>query len=76
MNKRIDELAEQCRTIIDYGMGKYETFDHQKFAELIIADCIEVIEPCKCGCNEGAKEIAFALRHSVELIKEHFGVEK
>ena len=40
MNERIKDLAEQCRTTINYGMGKYETFNDQRFAELIVRDCM------------------------------------
>ena len=39
MNKRIEELAAQCRTVTDYGMGKFETFDAQKFADLLVREC-------------------------------------
>ena len=43
MNKRIKELAEQCRTITDYGMGIYESFDDAKFAKLIVKECVRTI---------------------------------
>ena len=45
MNERIKELAEQATTI-EYGVdnGFYRvTFDKEKFAELIIEECISVL---------------------------------
>ncbi len=44
MNNRIKELAEQCRTITDYGMGKYEKFDDVNFAELIVRECAKLAD--------------------------------
>ncbi len=44
MNKRIQELAEQCRTEVlyeEYG-GYIEQFDEEKFAELIIKECADI----------------------------------
>jgi len=45
MNKRIDELIEQC-TVQEFSdcTGGYETFDKVKFAELIVAACLRQVE--------------------------------
>ena len=75
MNERIKLLAEQCR-IETYGVNGEllaADFDEQKFAELIVADCLDVVamriylgpeEICRQECKALAADI-----------KEHFGVE-
>jgi hypothetical protein len=66
MNERILELADQCegRTICDCGeIG----FNFEKFAELIIKECIEL----------NKQELAFnAFERMLNRYKEHFGVEE
>ena len=73
MNARIQELAEQCRTQYRDGNGGYiEQFDEEKFAELIVRECINI--STKIDKNpyipdgDQAKKI-------VREIKKHFGVE-
>ena len=65
MNERIRELAEQATTRIEeYGWGtSYENFDREKFAELIVAECI------KLAVFKGDAKTGKA-------IKQHFGVEE
>ena len=67
MNERIRQLAEQAET---KEIGYY-FFDREKFAELIVRECLGMIE------NEAAQYAepvwAFEL---VNDIKEHFGVEE
>ena len=42
MNEQIRELADQCRTEYHDGCGGFiEQFDEEKFAELIVAECLE-----------------------------------
>ena len=45
MNERIKELAEQAG-FIDRGTNHtaYMNFDHEKFAELIVRDCMLICE--------------------------------
>jgi hypothetical protein len=64
MNERIKELAEQC-WINDGGPDSY--FSQQKFAELIVRECIEW-----CDAHATINGSAQQIRNS---IKEHFGVE-
>ena len=40
MNERIQELARQATECYSNGQGR--TFDKEKFAELIVRDCIDV----------------------------------
>ena len=73
MNERIKELEKQCWSYRVDGVlvdGQLH-FDTEKFAELIVRECLNKIE------NEAAQYAepvwAFEL---VNDIKEHFGVEK
>ena len=70
MNERIRELAEKCegRTICECGeIG----FNYEKFAELIVRECIEV-----CKSRVGNSDYTTGRMHCVSDIKEHFGVEE
>jgi hypothetical protein len=74
MNKRIEELAKQAT--IWHGMVDGYIFDKEKFAELIVKECINTIDP-----QTGTKWIKdqtqeeFWKNQSVHLIKQHFGVD-
>jgi hypothetical protein len=74
MNKRIKELAEQARLgrgpekiqIRENGVVIFYLDELEKFAELIVRECMRVVEdyymdPCS---------------YADEAIKEHFGVEE
>ena len=45
MNERIEKLIEQC-TVQEFSdcTGGFETFDKEKFAELIVRDCMLICE--------------------------------
>jgi len=62
MNDRIKELAEQC-WINDGGPDSY--FSQQKFAELIVRECVDI-----------ADEYDGAGSTIVSRIEKHFGVEE
>ena len=69
MNKRIKELAERATTYIKptANSGEGWIFDKEKFAELIVRECIEVVKwtPSQFPNDEYVKNI-----------KEHFGVKE
>lgn len=76
MNERIKLLAEQAELpLIDVdGRCKYGDtyFDKEKFAELIVRECLTFVEPMP-----GSGDIDdLALEAAREGIKEHFGVEE
>ena len=76
MNERIDKLAEQCR-IETYGVnGELLTFgfDEEKFAELIVKECTNVIEGGRF-LHDQAPTALFAKECS-GAIKRHFGVKE
>jgi hypothetical protein len=61
MNDRIEKLIEQC-TVQEFSdcTGGFETFDKEKFAELIVKECA-----LQCNHND-----------DMDRILEHFGVEE
>ena len=73
MNQRIRELAEQCET---KEIGYY-FFDREKFAELIVRECIASIENADNGFEDYRNQIEDGMRnHCIDLIKNKFGVEE
>ena len=69
MNERIKELAVQATTYIEptADSGEGWIFDKEKFAELIVRECIEI----------NKQELAFnAFERLMNKYKEHFGVEE
>ena len=75
MNERIRELAEQCVGDRPYN----NSFDYEKFAELIVQECANVIADDDLAKDCGTflmDSYAKGMRYSAHLIKEHFGVEE
>lgn len=71
MNERIKELVSQAGFsedfINDYPLGVYQ----QKFAELIVNDCLCILENSRIQGDEGV-----CLVGATKIkIKQHFGVE-
>ena len=64
MNERIRKLALQAGA---QGIVNRDFIDIEKFAELIVRECIDIID--EEGSHEGG-----SIR-SMEKIREHFGVE-
>jgi hypothetical protein len=85
MNEHIKQLAEQA--IVEklsvtefiealklephdfYGFRKSEL---EKFAELIVQECIDIIAPYSVRMSRPGEEYL----HPIQEIKEHFGVEE
>ena len=44
MNERIRELIEQCTDRHFNEGGGFETFDKEKFAELIVKECLSIVK--------------------------------
>ena len=75
MNERIRELAIQSGlpTALDYHQKRYE-----KFAELIVQECLNVIADDDLAKDCGTfmmDSYAKGMRYSAEKIKKHFGAE-
>ena len=79
MNERIDELAIESKLIAP----EYNGFDHtrlsisqQKFAELIVAECISMADKeSERYSNLDQEYCSMAMDNYRELVRKHFGVE-
>jgi len=79
MNSRIEELIEQCYEYSDMSHSMF--FNKERFAELIIRECVDIIEE-DLSVNkvkaendiEGKAWVNAQLTFS-ELIKSRFGVK-
>ena len=90
MNQRINELIWQCAIpndqVEDYNRDNNrvtildQKLDAEKFAELIIADCVQVCKPVLEepyeDMDEFDKGLAEGMLVATEIIKRHFGVEE
>ena len=77
MNKRIKQLAEQATTYIEPVLGHSGegwVFDKEKFAELIVQDCVDILSTyrVKIIFEDG---IEYNCVHPIQAIQKHFGVE-
>jgi hypothetical protein len=82
MNERIKELAVEC-TFFTYGVNGellYDGFNEEKFAELIVRECIGVIETKmpEFTCKEEYDNLIRKAGRldAIDEIKEHFGVKE
>ena len=82
MNERIQELAEQATVWKDANHGY--TFDKEKFALLIVGECINVSEehanwleaqPFDPEIEQYEDGIVNGIYKATAAIKQHFGVE-
>ena len=82
MNERIRELAEQAgiglwgnRIIIfDFSADSEQVI--QKFAELIVRECVDIVSKVPNGYRDYRNQIEDAMRGDcLQAIQEHFGVE-
>jgi len=75
MNERILELADKA--VEDISSGPWNIPDEfcKKFAELIVRECIKIVE---YKGNKSGKDhpVGFNLLDAAQDIKEHFGVEE
>ena len=72
MNERIEKLIEQC-TVQEFSdcTGGFETFDKEKFCELIVQECIDIIAPYTVRMSRPGEEYL----HPIQEIKKNFGVK-
>jgi hypothetical protein len=75
MNERIQKLIEQATSTqgpTPYNPLTFEVFDKEKFAQLIVAECISTLEEkIYRSIDHEGDEIWIDL-----ILKEHFGVEQ
>ena len=82
MNERIKLLALEAGLVRngDFGMKRWEgprsdsisDQDLEKFAELIVQECIDIISPYTVRMSRPGEEYL----HPILEIKQHFGVEE
>ena len=74
MNQRILELAEQAG--FEYNFDPMLWLKHEKFAELIVKECLDVIQKLPPGYKDYRDQIEDAFRRDcLETIKELFGIK-
>jgi len=68
MNERLEQLKKQAvnhaEEVFDYHGKDYREIVMEKFAELIVKECVEIVDDE--GCGEGGSIRA------IEKIKQHF----
>jgi hypothetical protein len=79
MNELIKQLAEQATSIqgpTPYNPLTFEVFDREKFAELIVRECINGIANDTAN-YEGVGMMSYyqGVQDAVKSIRKHFGVE-
>jgi len=77
MNERIQELIKECEitsTSYFHGRGNITDtyFDREKFAKLIIRECLSLAQSHRSQVDDFAAGIDYVR----DEIKEHFGVEE
>lgn len=76
MNERIQQLAEQADSVVINKMMTGATQyvfledDLEKFAELIVRECIDIVSPYAVRMEN------FDGGHPIADLKKHFGVEE
>ena len=76
MNERIRQLAEQAGIIPGImGLNRFTHFDPEKFAELIVKECIKEItdQMFREGIDESNNPGYYK---AINRVEEHFGVEE
>lgn len=68
---KVKELAELAECSID-GMG-YGEGNIERFAELLVRECIEIVEASKVGFSQVPAEVALDL--TAKNIKAYFGLK-
>ena len=75
MNERIKELARESGLLVHNPEGVPTKLE--KFAELIVQECVGVVENLSPGYTDYRNQIEDAFRGDcVGKIREHFGVEE
>jgi hypothetical protein len=76
MNERIQELVEQAGghfgKDLEFAVVFGELDDFKKFAELIVRECLKIVEPTL----DSGDEWCVTLKGTAQEIKEHFGVKE
>ncbi len=72
MNKRIAQLARQA----GFELNPVH-FDHEKFALLIVRECINIVDNLPNGYKDYRNTIENEFREDcINTMKKHFGIEE
>jgi hypothetical protein len=78
MNEKIEKLLEQCHRET-YGVNGELLeigIDAEKFAELIVKECVELVSVNRDLAIEDGWNVDEAMSTAINDIEEHFGVEE
>ena len=70
MNERIKVLAKEAG--LDLIHGNFMTASQEKFAELIVQECIDIIAPYTVRMSRPGEEYL----HPIQEIRKNFGVDE
>lgn len=78
MNERIRELADQAELTIRTSIGTYMSHPefNQKFAELIVKECLAQIVKVLDSCDGNEAEQELGALWAGLAVARHFGVEE
>jgi hypothetical protein len=78
MNDRINELMKQANKDIPLGKDFWQGLEQfsEKFAELIVKECMELVSATKDLAIEDGWNVDEAMSTAINDIEEHFGVEE
>jgi hypothetical protein len=74
MNERINELLKQSRT--EYWTQYTPSYDYEKFAELIVRDCLYIIYERKDQAIDMDWNVDEAMSCAAMHIAENFGLQE
>jgi hypothetical protein len=75
MNERIKELEDQASQYASRettDLDEWEFIFRKKFAELIVRECLKIVEPTE----DSGDEWCVTLKGTAQEIREHFGVKE
>ena len=78
MNERIQELVKKAQKVVGYTDGGYteiKALDAEKFAELIVRECIVTIQMGITRDGHQTEKYIRSMKH-INDIKQHFGVKE
>jgi hypothetical protein len=82
MNERIRELAEYAGMKLPFGgFPNYDEFDFEKFAELIVKECVSKIgdvykDALDYDMEDWDRGFLGGLSCAMDTVQKHFGVEE
>lgn len=75
MNEKIKQLAMQAGTIEQTGPELWSDNQVEKFAELIVKECLSIVKLAHGEGNEDTYSYDEALEHAESNLRDHFGIE-